>query len=214
MPRDLLDDDVYHDLLEKAHKKCYAGAWFGPPCGPRCRSRGRGAGPRKLVSKEASLGVPGLTPGEIRTITRANKLLFRVLSLGMAVHMSEGFVGVENPEEWEDTVAIWELDAVIHFIEKVGALVVTFDQEPWGGTHGPSHKGGFHAPAGQGFGTTHPEGAGRPWATTRYPHLLGSDTSGTHRGIGGLQQAGKAFNCILPARPHGQDRGHHGGPPP
>jgi hypothetical protein len=165
------------------------------------------------VSKEAPLGVPGLTPAEIRTITRANKLLFRVLSLGMAVHMSEGFVGVENPEEWEDTVAIWELDAVIHFMEKVGALVVTFDQEPWG------------AP------TVHPTKVASTLQRVRALELRIQRERGapgpprgtlTHLGVVppdpieasvDYNKRVKHSTAFYPARPHGQDRGHHGGPP-
>ena len=86
------------------------------------------------MSKESPLGIPGLTHAEICTISRSNLLLFRILSLGWAVHVSGGFVGVENPEEWDDTVAIWELEVVIQFLEEIGAIAVSFDQEPWGAT--------------------------------------------------------------------------------
>ena len=39
LSRDLLDDEIFYGLMDKATSGFYAGGWLGPPCGPRCRSQ-------------------------------------------------------------------------------------------------------------------------------------------------------------------------------
>ena len=70
-------------------------------------------------------------------------MLFRTIALGGAINGTGGWVVLEQPPDYEETVAIWEMQVVMNFLAEIGAAAVDFDQEPWGsGTGKPTRVAG------------------------------------------------------------------------
>jgi len=125
---DILDDDLFENLLKLAHSGLIGAVWSAPPCRFYSSLRKHDRGPPPLRSKEFLDGLPGLSKHQQRQVRESKEIHRRSDLICIAVFQQGGFAGKEQPL---NSLA-WQEPYSQQFVEQCSCHLVATPACKWG----------------------------------------------------------------------------------
>ena len=162
---DMLNDDVYNDLLNRARGGEFLAIIAAPPCNTFSIARfitpkdGK-PGPTPLRTRESINGMPDLSDSNQRKLRDANVLIRRMCAILLAGHMAGTQFMIENPSDRGDPTEsdiflhenhgpVWLMPAIIALLRVTGSKQATFPMcafsSPWQKFTTIAYSAGFEA---------------------------------------------------------------------
>ena len=148
---DILDDQVYADLLARAKNGEFLCIIAAPPCSTFSIARfiqpkNGSKGAKQVRSRSHIAGLPGLGPVAQRQVQEANAIVNRTVAIILAAHLTGTEYIIENPSDrgdpsdadvylHSDHGPVWLMPAVIALARTTGGKTATFPMcafdSPW-----------------------------------------------------------------------------------
>ena len=125
---DILNDDLFENLLKLAHSGLVGAVWAAPPCRFYSTLRKNDGGPPPLRSKEFLDGFPTLSDYQKRQVQESKEIHRRSDLICIAVFQQGGFAGKEQPL---NSIA-WKEPSSQQFVEQCSCYFVATPACKWG----------------------------------------------------------------------------------
>ena len=125
---DILNDDLFENLLKLAHSGLVGAVWSAPPCRFYSTLRKNDGGPPPLRSKEFLDGFPSLSNYQKRQVQESKEIHRRSDLICVAVFQQGGFAGKEQPL---NSIA-WKEPSSRQFVEQCSCYFVATPACKWG----------------------------------------------------------------------------------
>ena len=125
---DILNDDLFENLLKLAHSGLIGAVWSAPPCRFYSTLRKNDGGPPPLRSKEFLDGFPSLSNYQKRQVQESKEIHRRSDLICIAVFQQGGFAGKEQPL---NSIA-WKEPSSRQFVEQCSCYFVATPACKWG----------------------------------------------------------------------------------
>ena len=125
---DILNDDLFENLLKLAHSGLVGAVWSAPPCRFYSTLRKNDGGPPPLRSKEFLDGFPSLSNYQKRQVRDSKEIHRRSDLICIAVFQQGGFAGKEQPL---NSIA-WKEPSSRQFVEQCSCYFVATPACKWG----------------------------------------------------------------------------------
>ena len=125
---DILNDDLFENLLKLAHSGLVGAVWSAPPCRFYSTLRKNDGGPPPLRSKEFIDGFPSLSTYQKRQVQESKGIHRRSDLICIAVFQQGGFAGKEQPL---NSIA-WKEPSSQQFVEQCSCYFVATPACKWG----------------------------------------------------------------------------------
>ena len=125
---DILNDDLFENLLKLAHSGLVGAVWAAPPCRFYSTLRKNDGGPPPLRSKEFLDGLPSLSKYQQRQVHESKEIHRRSDLICIAVFQQGGFAGKEQPL---NSLA-WKESYSKQFVEQCSCYFVATPACKWG----------------------------------------------------------------------------------
>ena len=125
---DILNDDLFENLLKLAHSGLVGAVWSAPPCRFYSTLRKNDGGPPPLRSKEFLDGFPSLSNYQKRQVQESKEIHRRSDLICIAVFQQGGFAGKEQPL---NSIA-WKEPSSRQFVEQCSCYFVAAPACKWG----------------------------------------------------------------------------------
>ena len=125
---DILNDDLFENLLKLAHSGLVGAVWSAPPCRFYSTLRKNNGGPPPLRSKEFLDGFPSLSNYQKRQVQESKEIHRRSDLICIAVFQQGGFAGKEQSL---NSIA-WKEPSSRQFVEQCSCYFVATPACKWG----------------------------------------------------------------------------------
>ena len=137
---DILNDNVYHNLLHALMQKQYDVVWLGPVCSSVSRLRGRGDGPPRVRSRAEPMGMSTVGPEWRAYLRKHNEFVFRTVALATTAFQCGATFVIEHPLDrgqlgspyflWDARphASLWVTPPVVQLVRSTRAEYIHFPQ--------------------------------------------------------------------------------------